>query len=83
MGRFINGNIIQSTLMFSISLDIQRTSVCPGREFIGNKDGGYISSPNYPLNYGNHVNCMFTLIVPAGKKTTIEFVEMKVECKYI
>lgn len=59
--------------------NIQRTSVCPGREFIGNKDGGYISSPNYPLNYGNHVNCMFTLIVPAGKKTTIEFVEMKVE----
>jgi hypothetical protein len=68
--------------LFLCSADIQGESVCPGREFIANKDGGYISSPNYPLNYGNNLNCLFTLIVPAGKKTHVEFVEMKTECMY-
>ena len=68
---------------FLLSVDIQGQRVCPGRAFIANKDGGYISSPSYPLNYRNNLNCMFTLIVPAGKKTHIEFVEMKIECKYI
>ena len=68
-------------MWFSFLPDIQGVSVCPGREFIGNKDGGYINSPNYPLNYGNNMNCMFTLVVPTGKKTHIEFLEMKIECK--
>lgn len=63
--------------------DIRGSSVCPGRALIANKDGGYISSPNYPLNYGNTINCVFTLIVPARKKTHIEFEEMKIECKYM
>ena len=62
--------------------DIQGISVCPGREMIANKNGGYLSSSNYPLNYGNSLNCMFTLLVPAGKKTHIDFVEMKIECMY-
>ena len=70
------------SIFFPLSLDIHGISVCPGREFIGNKNGGYISSSNYPLNYGSNLNCMFTLLVPSGKKTHIDFVELKIECMY-
>ena len=66
-------------LTYRTITNIQGESVCPGRRFVANNDGGYISSPNYPLNYGNNVNCLFTLNIPAGKKTHVEFVEMKIE----
>ncbi|XP_028395052.1 tolloid-like protein 1 isoform X2 [Dendronephthya gigantea] len=66
-------------LTYRTITNIQGTNVCPGRQFIGNENGGYISSPNYPLNYRNNINCMFTLLVPAGKKTHINFVEMKIQ----
>ncbi|XP_046844772.1 complement C1s-A subcomponent-like [Xenia sp. Carnegie-2017] len=66
-------------LTYSTISNIRGESVCPGREFTTNKEGGYVMSPNYPLNYGNNINCIFSLLVPQGKKTHIEFEEMNIE----
>lgn len=72
-----------SWLCVSDHLDIKATSVCPTRQFLATTQGGHLSSPNYPSNYENNLNCKFTLLVPDGKKTHIEFIELKIECKFL
>lgn len=51
--------------------DIDATSVCPGQEFNPKPEGGYLRSPKF----GNNNNCKFTLRVPPGKKTHVEFLD--------
>lgn len=66
-------------LTYRTKENIKATSVCPTRQFLATTQGGHLSSPNYPSNYENNLNCKFTLLVPDGKKTHIEFIELKIE----
>lgn len=40
---------------------------------------GYVFHPNYPKQYKNRVNCLWTIVAPAGKKVNLEFKHFKFE----
>ena len=40
---------------------------------------GYVFHPNYPKQYKNLVNCLWTIEAPAGKKVSLEFKHFKFE----
>ena len=45
-----------------------------------------ITSPNYPLSYGNSMNCSWTIRVSPGKKVELRFLDFNLEtapnCRY-
>ena len=39
---------------------------------------GYISSPRYPNNYANNLDCEWHINVPEGKRIKIDFIDFNV-----
>ena len=62
------------TLLFSIS-GIAISGTCVGTYGPSN----YITSPNYPQQYGNGIDCRWLISSPGGNNLTISFLDFKIE----
>lgn len=49
-------------------------TACGGNIYIHDVNSdGYVTSPNYPANYPQHVECIWILEAPAGKSIQLQF----------
>lgn len=51
-------------------------AACGGSiELSDNDPPGYITSPNYPQNYPQNIDCIWVITVPTGEAVQIDFEE--------
>ena len=43
------------------------------------EDEGEITSPGYPGNYGNNLNCIYNIRVPAGTDVEVTIADLQIE----
>jgi cubilin len=49
-------------------------TACGGNVYIHDADStGYVTSPNYPASYPQHIDCIWIIAAPPGKSIRLQF----------
>ncbi|CAK8680120.1 unnamed protein product [Clavelina lepadiformis] len=60
----------------------QHSDVACASYAIITEDNGSISSPNYPDDYNNNLNCNWTIVAPPEKLIEVKFIDFQLEACY-
>ena len=70
------------TLFNNLNMFFQLGDRCPSKVVELNEESGQITSPGYPMQYENFLNCMYRITVGPNDRIKIDFEDFETEEEY-